>query len=322
MNGFYTRLTYKGMERALKMTSIPVPSEKDKIQVDDSALLNFIAWGDPQISSLSPLRAARLTSACKDLNNSEGKFDALLLLGDITEYGRECEYNMTRNILSESKDKFDNLLCVSGNHDVRLRAYKHQVQKFENFVKSVPNGRVSETSHYYFSVNIKGYKFIMLGTDTSTFEGEYLSRKQLSWLDKELATAEKGKPVFVLNHQTIANTNGLPRTWLGKGNWRGSVGRQSEKLANIMSKYPNTIYITGHLHYGVSKYNYEDCGNFKSLSVPTVGVMNHGEFDYDAQGYIISVYDDKIICRARIFGKGEWVDKDVQNSIIEIPIKK
>lgn len=313
-------MSYDVMQKALAKVNVNIPAGDDKIVIDENANLNFIAWGDPQISSISPLRSSHLKSACLDVANAEGKFDLITMLGDITEYGRECEYQFTASLLDTCKGKFDNLICVSGNHDVRLRNHKKQIEKFNAFLKSVNGGIVGPDDRYWFATTIKGYKFIMLGTDAATFEGSYLSTAQLKWLDKELAKSKDDKAVFVLNHQTLKNTNGLPYTWLGKGKWRGSVGWQSDKLADVFSKYNNVIYITGHLHFGTNWYNFEDCGGFKSLCVPTVGVNNHGTPDNDGQGYVISVYDDKIVMRARIFAEGKWFPKDHPGAYIEIKI--
>ena len=82
------------------------------------------------------------------------------------------------------------------------------------------------------------------------------------------------------------------------------------------------IFLTGHLHYGTSEYAFEDCGAFKALSVPTVGVVNHGDVTADAQGYVLSVYNDHITARARVFGEGRYVDASVPNACIEIPFEK
>lgn len=307
------------MDKMLARVTVKAPAKDDPIIIDEKALLTFIAWGDPQISSLSPLRSARLLSACRDLENMQGRADALVMLGDITEYGRQCEYDHTANLLLPFCDKFGTFLCVSGNHDIRVRDHARQLRRFEKFVESVPGGVTASNGRYWFSHAINGYKFIMMGSDKATFESAFISDEQLAWLDSEIAACG-GKPVFVLNHQALAHTNGLPITWLGKGDFRGTVGGQSDAIRAIFEKYKNVYYITGHLHYGTSKYNFEDYGAFKALSVPTVGVINHGDFPADAQGYIVSVYEDKIILRSRVFGEGRYVDPSHPGGYFEVPV--
>lgn len=312
----------KNLNFMIEKKKVLIPNADTPPKADENANLNLIVWGDPQISFLSPLRSARVYSACRDIMNSNGGFDALIMLGDITEYGAECEYRFTARLLEPIANKFHNIFAVSGNHDIRLRNYKKQVRRFNSFLKSLNNGRSADGERYYFSQFVNGYKFIMMGADRTSFEASYISEKQLEWLDRELSSEKSsGRPVFVCNHQPLKFTNGLPLTFLGKGKRRGSVGRESDKLRSIFEKYENVIYLSGHLHYCTSEYTYEDCGNFKAVSVPTVGVINHGEFNKFTQGYVISVYDDKIIARSRLFGEGKYTDESVQNAEFQIDFK-
>ncbi len=319
---FYSRME-KGLDFLIKSKKVLIPDSTAPVEADGEAKLNMIVWGDPQISSLSPLRSGRMYSACMDIGNSRSSFDALVMLGDITEYGTKCEYKFTQKLLEPIAHKFKNIFAITGNHDIRLRNYKKQVQRFSSFLKGIKNGRTGTGQRYFFSKTVNGYKFIMLGADRAAFEGSYISDEQLDWLDRELsAQKDSGKPVFVFNHQPLKNTNGLPLTFLGKGKWRGTVGNESDKLLKIFNKYDNVIFITGHLHYCTSKYTYEDHGSFKAISVPTVGVINHGDFSKFTQGYVFSVYEDKIIARSRIFGEGKYVGGDIDNAEIEISLKR
>ncbi len=317
-------ILYKAMVKALSKViesgSIPMPDKEEIIERDEDSAFSFIAWGDPQISFISPLRSARVYAACRDIENAKGKFDALFLLGDITEYGAKCEYDMTAYLINGVKDKIGKVFAVSGNHDIRLRNYKKQLGRFNGFLSSLENGVKGSDAHYYHSCELCGYKLIFLGADRACFEGSYISEGQLKWLEKELETAPEGKPVFVFNHQALKNTNGLPMTWLGRGKWRGTVGWDNDKLRGVLEKRENVIFITGHLHYGISQYTYENLGNIKAVSVPTVGVLNHGPFDKLSQGIVFSVYDDRIIGSARVFGEGRYVDKSVSNSSFTIEL--
>ncbi len=315
---------YKGMIKALSKVveggSIPMPDKKEVIEADENAELNFIAWGDPQISFISPLRSARVYAACRDVDNARGRFDALFLLGDITEYGAECEYKTAAYLINGINDKIDKVFAVSGNHDIRLRNYKKQLYRFNCFLSSINGGVKGSDEHYCFSYDLKGYKLIFLGADRTCFEGTHISKRQLVWLEKELNEADGSKPVFVFNHQALKGTNGLPMTWLGRGKWRGTVGWDNDRLRAVLEKRKNVIYITGHLHYGISEYTYEDLGNIKAVSVPTVGVLNHGPCDKLSQGIVFSVYNDKIVGKSRVFGEGRYVEDSVSNSAFTIEL--
>ena len=312
---------YQKMRQTLREppASLVPLSTDDPMVFDEQAELNLVLWGDPQVSYIMPMRGHQLSQVCHDLANAKGTADALVLLGDLTEYGMESEYRTLCDILSVCSDKFDRLLCIPGNHDVRLRPYKKQVRKFQRFLQNAPKGVCGDVDSYFQVQTVKGYTFILLGTDRATFEGAYFGTEQLRKFEQALAAAN-GKPVFVFNHQTLKRTNGLPHTWLGKGKWRGSVGRDSDKLKAILEKYKNVFYISGHLHWETNPYSFEDHGSYKALSVPAVGPYNHGTSWKDPQSYVLSVYKDRVVAKARLCMQGKYMDSCVPNAEIVIPL--
>lgn len=297
----------KALGKALYRKDMPQYQPGAPLQPDESADLNMVVWADPQISVLSPLRAARVACACKDIRRAKGRYDALILAGDLTEYGALCEYKMLSDLLKTIAHQFDKVLAVPGNHDIRLRRYDRQRTVFDRFLGSVKGAVRLSGNSYFRSFEINGYPFLLLGADKTCFEGSYISDDRLQQIDRILAASDKTKPVFVVNHQPIKLTNGLPMTFLGKGKWRGSVGNESDKLRAVFEKYTNVVFITGHLHYCTSRYTYEDCGRFHAISAPTVGVINHGEFTPFSQGLVLSVTDNEVKARARVFGEGRDV---------------
>lgn len=286
-------------------------TDYDPIIVDDKANLTFIALGDCQVSNYMFARQYTFSKVLDDISNAEGVLDALVICGDIAESGLKCEYKMVSNLVNSCSDKYKNFLCMPGNHDIRLRRFKHQLLRFESFLLDTDKATVP-VNKYWFSKDINGYKFIILGSDTTCFEAAHIRQKQLDWLDQEIAsTQDTGKPVFVFNHHPLKFTNGLPDNWLGYGDWRGSVGNQSAYIRNIFNKYNNVIYITGHLHWGTNKYTIMKKDNFLALSVPTAGANNHGVFSSLCQGFVISAYDDRIEFRSRLFEDGKYTGTSV-----------
>ncbi|MBO4894001.1 MAG: metallophosphoesterase [Clostridia bacterium] len=286
------------------------------------APFTFVVFGDPQVSNYMFARENSFYKGCRDLARS-AVIDALVLVGDITENGMKCEFRTVARMLNEISGVVNNFFLIPGNHDVRFRPFHRQLNRFRKFAESVVNGHVPAKGGYYHSHDFPLCRFIMMGTDRSTFEAAYISPAQLDWLDREIGIAEsEKKPAFVFNHQTLKGANGLPYTWMGKGKWRGSIGMESNAVKSVFEKHNNVIFVTGHLHFGTSKYNYEDYGSYKCLSVPTVGAGNHGECSYDTQGYVINVYEDKIIAKARRFGDGEYIDSGVENAEIQINLDK
>lgn len=310
----------KALGKALYRKDMPQYQPGEPLRPSADADLNLIVWADPQISLLSPLRAARVACACKDIRHAKGRYDALLLAGDLTEYGALCEYKMLSDLLQTISHHFDKVLAVPGNHDIRLRRYDRQRKVFDRFLSSV-SGAVRLSSDGYFRfVDINGYPFLLLGADKTCFEGSYISDERLQQIDRFLASSDKTKPVFILNHQPLKLTNGLPLTFLGKGKWRGSVGNESDKLRAVFEKYTNVVYITGHLHYCTSRYTYENCGRFHAVNAPTVGVINHGEFTPFSQGLELSVTGNQVTAKARVFGEGRYVRPDYSGAKVSFTV--
>lgn len=294
------------------------PSADEPIVVDENAKLTFVVWGDSQVSNYMFARECSFQTGLYDIGNIIGTLDALIICGDIAENGFRSEYIVTAKMLNAVKSKFRHFIAMPGNHDVRLRRYGRQLSRFTYFLESVDGGVVPERN-YRLSTKINGYTFIVMGTDSSTFEGAYISEEQLAWLDCELEKASRDKkPIFVFNHQTLKRTNGLPNTWLGKGKWRGSVGRQSDEIKEIFEKYENVFFITGHLHWGTNEHSFEDHGAYKALSAQTISAGNHGTYTPDAQGFLVSVFDDRVEIKARVFGEGRFVEDEIPCSSITV----
>ncbi len=281
------------------------------LTTNDGANLTFAAWGDTQISYMLSGRKSRVASASADLRNAQDNLDALVLVGDITENATDQEYTGMYDYLSDAK--VDYYITATGNHDVRLGEYKDAKAKFVNFTNSLNanKGNAMEINSMYYSYTLKGYKFIVLGTEETQLEEAVISTKQLNWLDSELkASTGKGQPVFVILHQVLKNTHGLPNTWGSSNPAAGSVGAQSDKIKNILNKYQNVIMISGHLHTGFGEYNYEKIGNFDSVNVPSIGVNNDmGTYNENGLGYITEVYNNKVVFRARNFIEGTYLPK-------------
>lgn len=264
--------------------------------------LVFAAIADPQISNYMFKRYPVFQAACEDLHNNAGAFDAVLIAGDIAENGLAEEYQLVYDGLSGLGCRY---IAAQGNHDIRLRAYSQSKDRFCGFVNAL-NGD-EEMDSFSYSQTVNGVKFIVLGSDKTEFEESYLSDDQLSWLDSELASAN-GEPVFVMCHQSLALTHGLPETWNSPFDAAGTVGKQNDELKAVLNKHENVVFITGHLHTGFGEYTYERIDNFDSVNIPSLCCNNdHGDYNENGIGFVVEVYNGKAVFRARDFAKGIWV---------------
>ncbi len=268
----------------------------------------FATIADPQVSNYLFDRYTAFQEACIDLRNAKVEFDAIVGIGDIAENGLAEEYQLVYNELKDIDTRF---IMATGNHDIRFRAYKQSVKRFSKFTNAL-NGDNDMTKLAY-SERVNGYKFIVLGSDKMVMEEAYLSDAQLSWLDAELAEC-KGEPVFVICHQPLKLTHNLPTTWgNGTNKEAGSVGPQNDALKAILAKHADdstVIFINGHLHAGFSEYSYQKIDGFHSFNVPAFSIENKdGDVNGSGLTYIVEVYRNKVIFRARNLRTGEWLPK-------------
>lgn len=285
--------------------AIAPPATDEPIKpLDDDAKLVFAAFGDTQISNYMFDRYKSFSASMEDLHASE-RMDAVIVAGDVVENGLAEEYQLVYDGLKGLENC--RYIMSAGNHDIRLRSYKQVVSRFTEFSNAL-NNNVDPVTELHFSERVNGYKFIVIGSDKATFEEAYISDEQLEWLDSELA-AENGKPTFVICHQPLKLTHDLPNTWGNGTNLNaGSVGDQSDAIKEILTKYYNVVFITGHLHTGFGEASYEQIGDLHMVNVPALSIDNKdGKYNGSGLGYIVEVYDDEIIFRARNLETGKWL---------------
>lgn len=289
------------------------PSDQTPITAQDSdCKLRFIAWADPQISNYMLKRDPFFKAACEDVANSTETFDALLMAGDIAENGLACEYAHIAQSLPT--DNIKNFIMCIGNHDIRLRSYKQVVRRFTGFMNGLNTACGSElrvdSLSYKYTVN--GYTFIVLGTDRTEFEESYISPAQMQWLDDSLKEATaNGLPAFVVVHQSLKDTHGLPDTWNSPFDAAGSIGKQSDELKATMSKYDNVFLITGHLHTGFGQYTYEYIDGIHSINLPSLTINNmDGNRNDNGLGCVVEVTSKSVIFHARNFATGENIPEE------------
>ncbi len=289
----------------------------------DGVKLHFFAWGDPQVSHYLTKREPFLIASSKDVKeNQAAPIDALVIAGDITENSIDREWSWVYNDIKDIGVK--NYIAATGNHDIRLHRYSDVINSFTSFTNGLNEGVGSplRISRLHYSYTINGYTFIVLGSDLSTLEEAELLSPQLNWLKIELKKAYKAHhPTFVVIHQPLKDTHGLPDTWGSPIKSAGSVGPQSDKLKKILNTYPNTVLITGHLHTGFGKYNYERIGNIYSVNLPSLCVdCENGEYNDNGIGYTVEAYNNRVVFRARDFDNGAYLPK--YNITINLYVRK
>lgn len=275
-----------------------------KFNNPQEVLLSFACIADTHLPDRDSAEH-NLENLFKDIAISQNPFDAVLVAGDIADYGLAKEYARFFRVFDKHKNAAAPLLTI-GNHDARLFYKKNTnivMKKIEEYLSISTHGKS------YYSFDIKGYTFIVLATDKRVFEKAYISPEQISFLDSQLKRATaNGQPAFVMCHQAFAFTHGLPEVWK-----TGDMGPQSQLVRDVMEKYKNVFFINGHLHGGIFEKTFEtlnEANNVISISIPGYRKINNFGIKDCGVGYYVLVYSHKIEFIARNFLKGEDISGD------------
>lgn len=299
----------------------PAVTDPIKAVDEDNVKMTFAAWADPQISNYLLEREQYVRAASEDLANAETPVDALLIAGDIAENGLYAEFQFVYDRIVNTG--VSHYIMATGNHDIRLRLYSDSLKHFTKFTNALNESAGSDlrvdSMHYRYNVN--GYEFVVLGSDKTEFEEAYISDEQLEWLDATLKeTSATGKPTFVILHQVLKGTNNVENAWNSSVEGAGSVGEQSDELEEIMNRYDNIILISGHLHQGFGIGTYELVGKIHSVNLPSITIENKDGDEagnISGIGYMVEVYEEKVLFRARNFASGIYMpDYDITIDIL------
>ncbi len=256
---------------------------------------SFLSISDLHINSASTLESDvpqkdNLIHALDDAKLF--KCSAITVVGDMTQSGKEKEYENLQEIMKVGTDL--PYYYVMGNHDSRWQdSFEAATNRFAE-----KTGMPVTPSKPYYDKWINGYHFIFLCTESDNQDIAYLSDTQLGWLDEKLGEkAKTDKPIFVFLHQPISQT--LPPKYINGVS--GSDEVQDQKILEILGKYPQSILISGHIHNEITGsatlYNSKFCTMLRD------GCAGPGQSDNPLlpEGLMIEVYGDKVIVKGRNF---------------------
>ena len=260
--------------------------------------MSFVAYADPQVLPMG-YHQVYLEKSFEDIENSGYDFDAFVAVGDLTELSDKICYNIYWDAMESSG--MNNIILATGNHDLKVN-YENNLSMIMDKVEEYIG---VDTDKPYYSYDVNGYTFIVLGSEQMLFDEAFISDEQLLFLDSELsrATAD-GYPAFVICHQPLTDTHGTPTTAFGNGD----LGEQSVQVRQILESYKNVFLLTGHLHDGITEKSLEvlnEENGVYSLNLPAFGRANElGDFRQMGLGTYVEVYDDQVIFTARDFVSG------------------
>lgn len=283
---------------------------------EDNVRLYFATLSDTHFNS-SPLRVFMMQLGLADMQEADYPLDALVHAGDITDHAYEEDWENCAKAFTGYCPATE-YIFAEGNHDTWATDddTSFEVSK-ERFIRY--NNRIAgrKIENVYYSTVINGYTFIVLGS-----EGDHVaatvSDTQIEWLDSEMAKAsESDLPIFVVFHQPMNMTHGLPESWGDEDydDMTGGIGEQSEKVEAVLQKYKNVFYISGHIHNGIGdrytseNFGYksiESYGNITSVNLPSYMYLGlHGQM-MSGLGFVFEVYDNEVVIRARSYSSNVW----------------
>ncbi|MCQ2462338.1 MAG: metallophosphoesterase [Clostridia bacterium] len=282
--------------------------------------LTFAAISDTHITD-EKARQDMLGMGLVDMAEAEYPLDAIVHAGDITDHGNT---DMWENVAGafEKYNKVPNVILAEGNHDTWNNEedgddrFPESKELFIKYNKIIAN---RELDNVYYSTKVNGYTFIVLGSERDNTNA-YISDTQLEWFKAEMdKAAEDGLPIFVVLHQPINGTHGLPDTWElfdDPDPDEGGIGDQSDEVEAILKSYDNVFFISGHVHSGigdkvssvVSGYkSIESEGSFHSINLPTYMYTNALKgIATNCTGFSFEVYENEVVVRARCFASSTW----------------
>lgn len=284
---------------------------------EDDCKMTVELISDTHLEPYEILRPMFLTIGLKNLQRAKTTIDAVVIAGDITNYADEESVIRHYKIASEYSPA--TVITAAGNHDIGHVGDKDMTditreEAKANFIRLNNEYLGIEATNNYYSYEINGYTFIVLGDEVINgghWDAMDLGAEQLNFLDSELArTTADGSPVFVVCHWPVDGINGQEITYPDSG-----IDLSINDIKSIMEKYSNVFYISGHIHGGIKSEAAADYVGFSNVeqhngvtyvSLPTYGIVNSFGDPSPATGIQMEVYENKVIFRPRNFLTNKW----------------
>ncbi len=284
---------------------------------DENCKLNIEMISDTHIEYNGIFRQGFMKQGFRTMSRSKADIDAVLVNGDITNYGDEPTLAQYYELIKEFSPA--PVISVAGNHDIghvgdRGVTDITREQALENFIRYRNEYLGTDYDVNYYSTEINGYKFIILGDeviDGGHWDAISMTDEQLEFLDRELAegTAD-GLPVFVCCHWPLDHINGEDTVWDGSG-----IAEDEYPVKSILEKYDNVFYISGHMHAGIKSKLAEEKTGLSSaeqvngvtyITLPTYGIINWYGLTHSGTGAQLEVYENRVVFRPVNYITGNW----------------
>lgn len=293
-------------------------------EADGEALFTFQLLSDTHIGADGA--EAVVTQGFQKIQAEADKSDAVVICGDLTNTGDPEAMEQFFALMKANRPNV-NVITSTGNHD--MGQTKASAPRRAAYIQCRNEDMGIAVNTVYYSYEVEGIKFIVLGDEGDGFNTCKISDIQVQWLDNELKTgAVDGKPVFVICHWPMRSTHGSQFLW---PIWPGGNLNMAttNKIVNVMQKYDNVFYLSGHLHEGINglvtrKFFkvccVEDYKGITCINAPSFGKTNRFGIAYQATGFEIKVYENSVSITGRNYLTDEYYDG--ANYVYSVPLVK
>lgn len=169
----------------------------------------------------------------------EQNVDAILVLGDVANSAKETQFakfTSAWDSVFTDAESAPKRLVIMGNHEYEKAYYKNETikQAQQRYMTAYGYDTLN------FNVKVNGYHFIGINSESAAIDGRY-TETTVSWLEAQLVAAaaeDPDAPIFVGCHQPIFETT------YGSGHGAGNT----MPLKELLKKYPQVVYFSGHSH--------------------------------------------------------------------------
>lgn len=178
----------------------------------------------------------------------------------------------------------------------------------------------------YYSFEHEGDVFLFLGINRHANSADLFPEGGLEWLEEALE-ANKDRRCFVFQHipesaDACADPSGRYDATL--------MGSHGQAFVALMKRYTNAVWFHGHTHltFGAEQYPVSESRGYRSVHIPSLSSLRFYDeesnavvdYYYDennnkiwgsslAEGYIVDVYDSRIVLRGIDFAAGDDMDE-------------
>lgn len=230
----------------------------------------------------------------------------VLISGDLTQDSYKDQYDTLLSSIRRYSPEGITTYSTMGNHDARSWDYSggrsmedRWAEVWPYFQSYLKDSSDVDTNTPYYHVEIEGnngkkYDIIVLCTEFAFKDEAHISNKQIVWFGqklKEISEQKGDQNIIVMCHQPIAGTHSNATN--------NNIGDQNDLIKYMISQYPQVIYLSGHIHSGLSNNMVYDQG--EGTYIDGLALANYNYYHY------IEIYDDCIRVRVRSINS-QWLN--------------